>query len=82
MNAAIKNYLKLLTYFDPNAVKICLPVKNDFGEMNSDDFTNWKGKLKKAQSSNQVDKIIEASNKLKSKRQLSKSLLKNLKLIS
>lgn len=82
MNAAIKNYLKLLTYFDPNAVKICLPVKNDFGEMNSDDFTNWKDKLKKAQSSNQVDKIIEASNKLKSKRQLSKSLLKNLKLIS
>ena len=82
MNAAIKNYLKLLTYFDPNAVKICLPVKNDFGEMNSDDFTTWKDKLKKAQSSNQVDKIIEASNKLKSKRQLSKPLLKNLKLIS
>jgi major membrane immunogen (membrane-anchored lipoprotein) len=82
MNAAIKNYLKLLTYFDPNAVKICLPVKNDFGEMNSEDFTTWKDKLKKAQSSNQVDKIIEASNKLKSKRQLSKPLLKNLKLIS
>ena len=82
MNAAIKNYLKLLTYFDPNAVKICLPVKNDFGEMNSDDFITWKDKLKKAQSSNQVDKIIEASNKLKSKRQLSKPLLKNLKLIS
>ena len=82
MNAAIKNYLKLLTYFDPNAVKICLPVKNDFGEMNSEDFTTWKDKLKKAKSSNQVDKIVEASNKLKSKRQLSKSLLKNLKLIS
>lgn len=82
MNAAIKNYLKLLTYFDPNSIKICLPVKNDFGEMNSEDFTTWKDKLKKAQSSNQLDKIVEVSNKLKSKKQLSKSLLKNLKLIS
>ena len=82
MDACIKNYLKLLNYFDPQAIKICLPNKNDFGDMNESDFTEWKSKLDKIQSTNQLDKILHFSNELKSKNKIPKTLLKNLKLIS
>jgi hypothetical protein len=81
MNAAIKNYLKLLNYFDPNDVKICLPTKNDFGEMGKDDFIKWKKKLTDVQSTNQVLKILEVAKKLKSEKKLPKTLFKNLSLI-
>jgi hypothetical protein len=81
MNAAIKNYLKLLNYFDPNDVKICLPTKNDFGEMSKDDFIKWKKKLTDVQSTNQVLKILEVAKKLKSEKKLPKTLFKNLSLI-
>lgn len=82
MNACVKNYLKLLSYFDPQAIKICLPNKNDFGDMNNSDFSDWKLKLNKIQSVNQVEKILNLSNELKSKNKIPKTLLKNLKLIS
>ena len=81
MNAAIKNYLKLLNYFDANDVKICLPTKNDFGEMGKDDFIKWKKKLTDVQSTNQVLKILEVAKKLKSEKKLPKTLFKNLSLI-
>jgi hypothetical protein len=81
MNAAIKNYLKLLNYFDSNDVKICLPTKNDFGEMGKDDFIKWKKKLTDVQSTNQVLKILEVAKKLKSEKKLPKTLFKNLSLI-
>lgn len=81
MNAAIKNYLKLLNYFDSNDVKICLPTKNDFGEMGKDDFIKWKKKLTNVQSTNQVLKILEVAKKLKSEKKLPKTLFKNLSLI-
>jgi hypothetical protein len=81
MNAAIKNYLKLLNYFDSNDVKICLPTKNDFGEMDGSDFIKWKKKLTDVQSTNQVSKILEVAKQLKSEKKLSKTLSKNLSLI-
>lgn len=81
MNAAIKNYLKLLNYFDANDVKICLPTKNDFGEMDESDFIKWKKKLTDVQSTNQVSKILEVAKKLKSEKKLPKTLYKNLSLI-
>lgn len=81
MNAAIKNYLKLLNYFDANDVKICLPTKNDFGEMGESDFIKWKKKLTDVQSTNQVSKILEVAKKLKSEKKLPKTLYKNLSLI-
>jgi hypothetical protein len=81
MNAAIKNYLKLLNYFDPQDIKICLPTKNDFGEMGAEDFKKWKKKLDDVQLIDQTSKIFEVASKLKSNNKISKKLAKNLTLI-
>ena len=81
MNAAIKNYLKLLNYFDPQDIKICLPTKNDFGEMETKDFNKWKKKLDDVQSIDQTSKIFEVASRLKSNNKISKKLAKNLTLI-
>lgn len=81
MNAAIKNYLKLLNYFDPQDIKICLPTKNDFGEMETEDFNKWKKKLDDVQSIDQTSKIFEVASRLKSNNKISKKLAKNLTLI-
>lgn len=78
MNAAIKNYLKLLNYFDKDCIKICLPEKNDFGEMNELDFKKWKDKLLLVRDTDQSKKVCLLAKKM----QLPKSLLKNLKLIN
>jgi len=81
MNAAIKSYLKLLGYFDSNDIKICLPLKNDFGEMNTNDFKKWKNKLIQSQSINQKSKVVEVAKELISQKKLPKNLSKNLTLI-
>lgn len=82
MNASIKNYLKLLNYYDAEKIKICMPTKNDFGDMNAEDFKLWFSKLDQSYSTNQIPKIINVANKLKSSKQLSKALCKNLKLLN
>ena len=38
---ALKIYLKLLAFFDKSSIVLHLPPKNDFGEMNSKDFSSW-----------------------------------------
>jgi hypothetical protein len=82
MNACIKNYLKLLNYYDFERIKICLPVKNDFGEMSSADFQNWLEKLKLVNDSNQVPKIISLSKKMKSENKISSTLYNNIKILN
>lgn len=82
LNACIKNYLKLLKVFDPNIIKICLPTKNDFGEMSSGDYEAWVNKLNKVNDSNQQSKIISLSNSLFKKGKLSKTIMNNLKYIN
>tara|TARA_Y100000361_G_scaffold153907_1_gene177216 strand:+ start:19064 stop:20116 length:1053 start_codon:yes stop_codon:yes gene_type:complete len=82
MNASIKNYLKLLNYYDPHNIKICLPLKNDFGDMSAEDFSSWRDKLNKCIETDQTPKVISVANKLKDNKKLSRALLKNLKLIS
>ena len=59
MDACIKSYLKLLSCYDSNNIQICLPIKNDFGDMNESDFRAWKDKLKKLDGFNQAPKIIK-----------------------
>lgn len=81
MNACVKNYLKLLNYYDSKNIKICLPIKNDFGDMNELDFSKWKEKLNVIQQTNQVPKILQAAKKLKSKNGIPKNLLNNLSLL-
>lgn len=44
--AAEKQKRKLLRYFDPNQVFVSLPHKKDFGEMSSQEITEWKIKTK------------------------------------
>lgn len=75
LSGAIKNYLKLLSFFDQSKIKICLPIKNDFGDMDRKDYLNFNKKLMSIIDSDQTKHIIEYSKSLK----LSKSLLNNLK---
>ena len=82
MNASIKSYLKLLNYYDPVNIKICLPLQNDFGEMSTGDFSSWKAKLKTCMDIDQTPKVVEVATKLKNQKKIPKPLLKNLKLIS
>jgi len=81
MNASIKNYLKLLNYYNSDKIKICLPIKNDFGDMSKEDFEEWNKKLKVTLSTDQTPKIIRYAEKLKSKKQIPASLTKNIKLL-
>ena len=39
--AAKKLYFKLLKFFDKNQIKVALPTKNDFGEMNKEEIQEW-----------------------------------------
>lgn len=75
LNGAIKNYLKLLSFFDQSKLNICLPVKNDFGDMNKEDYASFNNKLNNIFNKDQSNYIIDYSKKIK----LSKALLNNLK---
>ena len=81
MNACVKNFLKLLNFFDAESIKICLPIKNDFGDMNDDDFIKWKDKMKFIDESNQIPKVISFAKKLQKQNGLSKKLVQQLKSI-
>ena len=82
MNACIKNYLKLLNYYHHNNIKICLPNKNDFGDMNQQDFDMWNEKLTLCKDSNQVPKIISYAKKMIKSKSLPANLVKNLKMLN
>lgn len=43
--AAEKNLRRLMRYFDSDQIKISLPTKGDFGEMNPEEIQNWKKNL-------------------------------------
>ena len=43
---ALISILKLIDIVDLNRIWFVTPNKNDFGDMNSDDFKKWKGDLK------------------------------------
>lgn len=43
--ASQKCYKKLLKFFDEEQIQICLPTKNDFGEMTKQEITDWMGKI-------------------------------------
>ena len=44
-NASQKCHKKLLKFFDEEQIQICLPTKNDFGEMTKQEIINWMGKI-------------------------------------
>ena len=45
-NASQKCYKKLLKFFDEEQVQVCLPTKNDFGEMTDGEIELWAKKIK------------------------------------
>lgn len=81
MVAAFKNFLKLTSLFSAESIKICLPVKTDFGEMNTEDFSAWKQKLSSCLERDQVPQIMDACQKLKDSNKISANLSKKIKFI-
>jgi len=79
LEASIKNYLKLLNYYNPEKIKICLPTQKDFGDMNADDFKEWKNKLESIDVKKQQTMILGKINEIY--KSLPKTLLKNKKII-
>ena len=78
LDAAIKSYLKLLNFFSKDNLLICLPTKNDFGEMESKDFNSWEKKLSSMNDTLQRNTIIDFVEKSHS---FPKSLKKNIKYL-
>jgi hypothetical protein len=79
LEASIKNYLKLLSYFDKDKLLICLPTKGDFGDMSTGEARSW---LKKAES---MDVNLQRESILKfvgNSSAFSKALRKNLKYLN
>jgi len=79
LESSVKNYLKFLNYFDKDKIKICLPNKNDFGDMNESDFKVWSEKFNSLKDIDQVPKIKSYADELSKKKLLSKALSKQLK---
>ena len=66
LNSAIKNYLKLSSYFDYDKLSICLPIKNDFGDMDDSDFEKWEEKKDNLNKEKQRNNVVkEAFNMLR-----------------
>ena len=78
--ASVKNYLKLLNHFDFHQVSICLPTKNDFGEMDGDDFNSWSSKCKNSIKDN-PKLILSFAEKMVNSKDLPASLIKNIKIL-
>tara|TARA_B100002019_G_C21274935_1_gene604940 strand:- start:12238 stop:13269 length:1032 start_codon:yes stop_codon:yes gene_type:complete len=81
LDAAIKNYLKLLNYFSPDLIRICLPTQNDFGDMNEDDFEQWDKKLKQVAETDQSKLVISKARNLNKNNKISKNLMKKISLL-
>lgn len=79
--AAFKNYLNLLSFFDKEKIRVCLPTKNDFGEMSADEIEDWKSKLKRILANEQHQIIKTSAKKLLSQKKISKAMGAKIKLI-
>lgn len=82
--ASVKNFLKLCSYFNCYKMYICLPTKNDFGDMSEKDFEDWN--LKKENnlksSNNMCNLVSKEAKNLFEKGFLSKNIYKNIKHLS
>tara|TARA_R110001592_G_scaffold130031_7_gene343079 strand:- start:3646 stop:4719 length:1074 start_codon:yes stop_codon:yes gene_type:complete len=78
--AAVKNYLKLMNHFDFEQIRICLPTKNDFGDMTSEDFEDWQGKCDYSPT-DRAKSILDFANKMNNSNDLPKNLVKNIKIL-
>ena len=79
--ASFKNYLNLLSFFDKEKIRICLPTRNDFGEMSESEILKWKDKLGRIMADSQHKIIKSQSLRLLKERKLSKALGAKIKLL-
>ena len=79
--AAIKNYCKLLSFFDYSKIQICLPLKKDFGDMETEDFNLWKEKKEQMDQSELRRQIKVRAKNLFENKKLSKALYSKLKIL-
>ena len=80
LEASVKNYLRLLTFFEKEKIKICLPVKNDFGDMTEEDFKIWEEKLLSIDQESQRSSMLSTIKGMS--KPFPKSIMKNVKIIS
>lgn len=78
---ALKSYLKLLNYFDVDKLYICLPTKNDFGDMSSEDFVEWKAKCAATDLEAQGKNVVTFVNKHLKEGKISQNLYKNVRAL-
>lgn len=81
MLASLKNYFKLMSYFDVHKISICLPLANDFGDMNNSSFADWDKKLLSIDLLEQQSLILKESLPLIKEGKFSKKLIKNRNLL-
>lgn len=80
-DACIKNYLKLLKYFDANKMCICLPTKNDFGDMDIEDISQWQIKLLNLDKDKNKNNIVKRAQQLYKQKKIAKNIFTNIKKI-
>jgi len=79
--ASIKNYCKLLSFFDYEKLQICLPTKKDFGDMDTEDFSLWENKKNSLNSDNLRAHIRSRAEELFRNKKISKNLYSKLKIL-
>ena len=72
-------YLKLISHFDSEIIYICLPVKNDFGDMLDSDFKEWEDKRNNVNQPKQREKIYHQALELLDSNKLPKSFSSKIK---
>ena len=83
MESSIKMFLKLLSYFDYSKVNICLPNKNDFGDMSSVDIENWKNKkINNIKNNDKIcERVVSHAKDLFKKNKISKNIYTNIRKV-
>jgi len=80
--ASVKIYLKLLSFFNKEKLFINLPIKKDFGDMNSEDFSKWSQRFKSLNFPKTREYIIKVAKKIEKDCPLPVYLKSNLRLLN
>jgi len=76
---SIKSFFSLISLVDYNKVKIVLPVKNDFGDMDKHDYEQWLTKKENAIKDFDYKKIIDVAEKICAKTSQPKTFHEKIK---
>ena len=79
LSGCIKSFFKLISYIDYDKIKIVLPVKNDFGDMDRNDFNQWEEKKEIALSNFDYNKIVKHALEINSNQKQPQNFIKKIK---